>query len=302
MSRLDANFFIRNLEFRVGLLNTFVMSEKYKYKCKISGKRIFESHGEAKEMMISFNNRNRRKYQGKRIKHRQLKPVAKRVYLCPFCSGYHITKAVYYREDSAKNAKKMAEAKEQRFDKIVNRRLLKEHWKPIKFDFELSGHCRLAVSSWGRVRSLNKVSYRRILKGALSKGYKIIRLKLYQPKDPETQYIFDELKKEISDLKRTKAKKHYAESIDQRIERKKKELDEKRAENLKKRTINHVLMIHVLVAKYFLPEPKTEETELIHVDFDKLNNRATNLKWMTPQQSQKHQSNTTALNNAQKSF
>jgi hypothetical protein len=290
MSCLDDYFFIRNLEFKLGLLNTFAMSEKYKYQCKISGKRIFESHSEAKEIMIAFNNRIRTKYQGKRIKHRQGKPQAKRVYLCPFCSGYHITKAVYYREDQAKIAKKQAEAKEQRFDKLVNRRLLKEHWKPIEFDFELSGHVRLEVSDWGRVRSLNKVSYRRILKGDLSRGYRIIRLKLYKPKDPETQHLFNELKKEISDLERIITKKHLPESIDKRIEKKKKELDEKRVDNLRKRTINHSFLIHALVAKYFLPEPKAEETELTHIDFDKLNNRATNLKWMTSEQNQKHQS------------
>lgn len=278
------------------------MSEKYKYKCKISGKRVFESHSEAKGTMLAFTIRIRLKYQGRRRKHRQGKPAAKRVYLCPFCRGYHITKAVYFREDQEKIAKKLVEAKEKKFTKLVNRRLLKEHWKPITFDADLTSPYRYEVSDRGRVRSFSKVSGKRILKGALIRGYRIIRLKLYQPKDPETRQIFKELKKEIYDLYKKRIEKivknHYAGSIDRttkQIEKKRRELRQKMVLSLQKRTVNHYFLIHKMVAKYFLPEPKSEETVVAHLDFDKLNNRATNLKWITPEKNKKHQSNKAPL-------
>ncbi|MDY0090517.1 MAG: NUMOD4 domain-containing protein [Flavobacteriaceae bacterium] len=175
--------------------------------------------------------------------------------------------------------------------------LWKEIWKPITFDFEFTNNCRFEVSNLGRVRSFNKVSDGRILNGSLTEGYKVIRLKLYKPRDEKTQLKFDELKKEISDLykeRREKIKKndfsYNIERITKLIEKKKSKLSKKLERNLKKRTINHHFLIHRLVATYFLPEQKPEETIVGHLDFDKLNNRATNLKWMTPEENRIHQS------------
>ena len=107
---------------------------------------------------------------------------------------------------------------------------------------------------------------------------------------------FDELKKEISDLYKKRRekinKKDYSDNIERitkLIEKKKSSLSKKLERNLKKRTINKHFLIHRLVATYFLPEQKPEETVVGHLDFDKLNNRATNLKWMTPEENRKHQ-------------
>ena len=85
--------------------------------------------------------------------------------------------------------------------------LWKEIWKPITLDFEFTNDCRFEVSNWGRVRSFNKISDGRILNGSLTEGYKIIRLKLYKPRDEKTQLEFDELKKEISDLYKKRREK-----------------------------------------------------------------------------------------------
>ena len=174
--------------------------------------------------------------------------------------------------------------------------LWKEIWKPITLDFEFTNDCRFEVSNWGRVRSFNKISDGRILNGSLTEGYKIIRLKLYKPRDEKTQLEFDELKKEISDLYKKRRekinKKDYSDNIERitkLIEKKKSSLSKKLERNLKKRTINKHFLIHRLVATYFLPEQKPEETVVGHLDFDKLNNRATNLKWMTPEENRKHQ-------------
>jgi hypothetical protein len=179
---------------------------------------------------------------------------------------------------------------------MTENRLLEEIWEPIIFDFEFTNNCRFEVSNWGRVRSFNKVSDGRILKGSLTEGYKIIRLKFFKPREEKEQIKFDELRKEISDLykkRREKINKNdfldNIERVTKLIEKKKGELSKKLERNLKKRTINHHFLIHRLVATYFLPEPKPEETVVGHLDFDKLNNRVTNLKWMTPKENRKHQ-------------
>ena len=173
----------------------------------------------------------------------------------------------------------------------------KEFWKPIEFDFEFTSDSRWEISNWGRVRSFNKISDGKILNGSITEGYKIVRLKLYKPRDEKEQLKFDELKKEISDLYKERRQKinknnysHNIERITKLIEKKKSELSKKLERNLKKRTINHHFLIHRMVATHFLPEAKPNETIVGHLDFDKLNNRATNLKWMTPEENQIHQS------------
>lgn len=173
-----------------------------------------------------------------------------------------------------------------------------EIWKPITFDFEFTNNCRYEVSNWGRVRSFTKVADGRILKGSITEGYKIIRLKLYKPRDEKSQLKFDELKKEISDLyqkrrqliNRKEAPKNI-ERVTALIAKKESELSKKLKANLKKRTINHHFLIHRLVATYFLPTPQKNETVVGHLDFDKLNNHVNNLQWMTPETNWKHQDN-----------
>lgn len=172
----------------------------------------------------------------------------------------------------------------------------KEIWKPVEFDFEFTNDCRFEVSNLGRVRSFNKVSDGRILKGSITEGYKVVRPKFYKPRNEKDEQKFDELKKELSALykeRREKIKNNdYAgriERITKLIEKKKSELSKKLERNLKKRTINHHFLVHRLVAICFLPQPKPEETVVGHLDFDKLNNRVENLKWMTPEENRIHQ-------------
>lgn len=67
-------------------------------------------------------------------------------------------------------------------------------------------------------------------------------------------------------------------------------LSKKLKKDLKSRTINHHFLIHRLVATYFLPKPKGGHTIVGHLDFDKLNNKLSNLKWMTTEENVIHQS------------
>jgi hypothetical protein len=55
------------------------------------------------------------------------------------------------------------------------------------------------------------------------------------------------------------------------------------------RKIKHSRCVHKLVAHYFLPEPKSDQTCVIHLDFDKLNNSVKNLQWATREKLKQHQ-------------
>ena len=59
--------------------------------------------------------------------------------------------------------------------------------------------------------------------------------------------------------------------------------------DLKSRVIHYHSLIHRLVAEYFLNKPSDQHTIVAHIDHNKLNNRATNLKWMTPEENYQHQ-------------
>lgn len=49
--------------------------------------------------------------------------------------------------------------------------------------------------------------------------------------------------------------------------------------------------VHKLVADAFLPKPKKTDRYVIHLDYNKENNHATNLKWATKEQMIAHQQN-----------
>ena len=49
-------------------------------------------------------------------------------------------------------------------------------------------------------------------------------------------------------------------------------------------------MIHRLVAAYFLPAPRPDQTIVAHLDYNKLNNSVTNLRWMNQEEHSLHQS------------
>lgn len=171
-----------------------------------------------------------------------------------------------------------------------------EIWKQVEFDFDFTNEFRLEVSNLGRVRTFNKLSDGRLLKGSLTEGYKVIRLKLFRHRDEKDQIKFDELKKEISDLykiRREKKRKYESpESVErttQLIQKKKASLSRRLHTNLKKRTIHHHFMVHRLVVTYFLPQPTKDQIIVAHLDYDKTNNVVSNLKWMTQEEHQEHQ-------------
>ena len=134
-----------------------------------------------------------------------------------------------------------------------------EQWKAVTFDFAFTNIFRLEISNFGRLRTFNKISNGNIVNGSMINGYRIIRLKLYRPRDEKVQAKLDYLQQQVFKLARKlKSQKEDGESKKQINETNvlldtfKKNLSKKFQDDLKERTINYHSLIHRLVADYFL--------------------------------------------------
>lgn len=171
-----------------------------------------------------------------------------------------------------------------------------EKWKTLKFDFEYTNEGRIEVSNFGRLRSFNKLSDGNLVNGSMINGYKILRLKLYKPRDQTIQNRLDyhqqqvfKLTRKLKSLKDNKEAKKVINETSELLDTLKKNLSKKFQDDLKERTINYHSLVHRLVAYYFLKKPTAKQTIVAHLDHDKLNNRANNLQWMTPEENYEHQ-------------
>ncbi|MEO7045770.1 MAG: NUMOD4 domain-containing protein [Ferruginibacter sp.] len=171
-----------------------------------------------------------------------------------------------------------------------------EQWKTVKFNFEFTNKFRLEVSNFGRLRTFNKIYDGNLLKGSMINGYRIIRLKLFTPRDEKTQAKFDYLQQQI--LKLSRKLRSQIENGENRkiiadttltLTTLKKDISKKFTEDLRKRTINYHSLFHRLVADYFLKAATSKQTIVAHLDYNKLNNRVSNLKRMTPEENYEHQ-------------
>lgn len=171
-----------------------------------------------------------------------------------------------------------------------------EQWKTIKFDFEFTNEGRIEISNFGRLRTFNKVSDGNIINGSMINGYRIIRLKLYTPRDEKMQNRLDYLQQQTFKLARklkslgdgNESTKVISET-EELLTTFKKNLSKKYQDDLKERTVNYHSLVHRLVANYFLKNPRAGQTIVAHLDHNKLNNRAGNLQWMTPEENYEHQ-------------
>jgi hypothetical protein len=171
-----------------------------------------------------------------------------------------------------------------------------EQWKAIKFNFRITNNSRIEISNFGRLRTFNNISDGNIINGSMINGYKIIRLKLYWPREKKVQQRLDQLQEQVfklarklKSLKENKANKKVIGETAELLDNLKNRLSKKFQEDLKQRTINYHSLIHRLVADYFLRRPGGKQTIVAHLDYNKLNNKANNLKWMTPEENYEHQ-------------
>jgi hypothetical protein len=171
----------------------------------------------------------------------------------------------------------------------MEKSMLGERWKNIEFNFEYASENRIEVSNLGRVRTFNRQSDGNILVGSMINGYKIIRLKFFAERDEVAERKFIYHNKQIAKftvkLRQMKRDKVNKTAIKEASANQSKKL----AADWKSRATNYHSLVHKLVADYFLKKPSENHTIVAHLDYDKLNNRASNLKWMTHAENVAHQ-------------
>lgn len=183
----------------------------------------------------------------------------------------------------------------------------REEWQFVNSGEGYTNTLRLQVSNFGHIRSVSGDNKFTVLKGSMINGYKIIRLKLFKPRTPDVEIKLknyrEELaayEKEIRMLKKIIGGKDIPpdekssasqklESISMPYSEIKKHYQHYLNKETRKRTINFGGLVHRLVAENFLTPPSPEHTFVAHLDYDKLNNVVTNLKWMTKAENVAHQ-------------
>lgn len=183
----------------------------------------------------------------------------------------------------------------------------REEWKDLDLGDGYTNKLHIQVSNFGRVRSFSNDEEYTILKGSMINGYKIIRLKMFKPRTPDAekklagyQEEINNIDKEIRELKKIIRDRFATDEAKAEANEKMVPLEKTRADRRKvfsnylrketnKRTINFGGLIHRLVAENFLTPESPEHKFVAHLDFDKLNNVVTNLKWMTKDENVAHQ-------------
>lgn len=97
------------------------------------------------------------------------------------------------------------------------------------------------------------------------------------------------MSRSLKSLKENRLTKNTIRETAELLNTLKKSLSKKFEDDLKGRAINYHALFHRLVAEYFLRKPTSKQTIVAHLDYNKLNNRTDNLKWMTPDENYEHQ-------------
>lgn len=171
-----------------------------------------------------------------------------------------------------------------------------EVWKEVDLKSQYVKDYKLEVSNLGRVRSVTPKGLN-LLKGSDTNGYRTIRLKLFKPRPEKDQEILNNYikqirnsRKRIKELEKEGTAAEFNAAQDE-LEKLIKEKDKFLKKETKARTIYYQALIHRLVAEYFLEETESEGKVVAHLDFNKYNNKPSNLRWMTPEENRAHQEN-----------
>lgn len=171
-----------------------------------------------------------------------------------------------------------------------------ELWEKVNLDcpYVKEGYS-LEISNFGRVKSNYADGKSKLLSGGKVNGYNIIRLKFFKPRSEENQNTLEiylsKIRKLRQSIKREEVEgtpKKYNE-LQEKLEKLIKRKDKFLRKETNERTINYQVLTHRLVAEYFLPKPEPAQSIVAHLDFDKLNNKWTNLRWMTQEENLIHQ-------------
>lgn len=171
-----------------------------------------------------------------------------------------------------------------------------EKWKKIKFKTDIETDSYFKISNLGRVKSYNKFSNGNFIVGSLTEGYRIVRFKLYKPRELSVEKKINILQKKIVKIIKLKAKlalqkgtKKEISILQKQLILLKKELSTIFLMDAKERQVFKHFLIHREVAVAFLPKPKPSQLFVAHLDYKKENNIASNLQWMTQEEIVNHQ-------------
>lgn len=193
-------------------------------------------------------------------------------------------------------------------DNYIKRFYDTEKWANVEMSEFFSSKFILEVSNYGIVRktdiTTNEVV---ILKQFLTEGYPQSKFTILEKQTEKEVIYYNESRKKILDLKNeikelllkselTELEIQLKSDIVSTIENKQFELDKitksykskyRKSEKNRKKSFSN--LVHRLVALHFV-EKKTEDHNLVaHLDYDKLNNHHSNLKWMTRAENVQHQ-------------
>lgn len=183
----------------------------------------------------------------------------------------------------------------------------KEKWVVVKPPHKYTNNLKIEVSNLGRVRTSTKIEQNRVLKGGTINGYPIVRFKLFRERDARATGRLNRMRKQIEGVRkelvdiartlRSMSKKDRSYNKYKQQMAKAEALlkllrgDFKKAyhDDELQRTINYAPLVHRLVAENFSKRPSPKHSIVSHLDHNKKNNNASNLKWMTTEANSEHQ-------------
>lgn len=160
-----------------------------------------------------------------------------------------------------------------------------EIWAEHKSNTEGTSFTKFEISNFGRLKIYNHLSPEgRITTGTLVHGVPTYTYKIYgaapekeAQKLAEVEAKYQEARKMVTKFRYQPLKLEKFKKERDKLKEVKKKLNRK---VLRKRESSVVLLLHRLVAEYFLEKPAEEDKIfIIHKDFDKTNNHVDNLAW-----------------------
>ena len=190
-------------------------------------------------------------------------------------------------------------------DNYIKRFYDQEIWKQVTIKSPFAERFEIYVSNYGKLKRITKINQEeKILRQGLTEGYPTANFSIFMPMTEKENLKFIDLRQEIADLKKeiSTIELTIENNNENAIERNehlsktknilaKKEVDYKKkyrkCELKRRRTI--YFLVHRVLAQHFINQPTEDHNLVAHLDFDKLNNHHSNLKWMTREENVAHQ-------------
>jgi HNH endonuclease len=191
---------------------------------------------------------------------------------------------------------------------ILKRYYDDEIWREIPLQFPFCEKYKLQVSNYGNLNRLTiETLEEKILSQSLTEGYPASKFTMLTKMDEKDNLYFIEIRNYIEDLKRDikETQKEFIkcdgrdalfydltkkiEESESLLETIKKNYLKKYKQNERSRKKTFGDLIHRLVAITFIEKPSEKHNLVAHLDYNKLNNHVSNLKWMTREENTLHQ-------------